>query len=566
MQRNAIMKKNAGFTPNHYQPPYPLDQFISKGIPEGENLEMDVLFVGAGPASLAGAIRLSQLYKDQKQIAIIEKAGRLGGHSLSGAVINPIAFHKLFPNMNIKDSPLRLPIQSEKMYFLTKKNQYRIPAPPTMKNKGFYTASLCETVRWLGQKAETAGIHIFPNTPGYKLIVEKDKVIGIQTTAGGLNRNSEKTSKYQAPINILAKNIFLADGVRGNLSQAWLKWKNISSFYPQNYALGVKEIWKVKQSPKEIFHTVGWPLEGFGGSFLYPLSQEHIAIGLVGSMGSKNVHWNLNEKFQIMKEHPFFQKILKEGECLEWGAKAIPEGGFYSIPHQILDDSVCLLGDAAGLVNVPALKGVHYAMLSGILSAEYLFNKTPNTASFSMLSPTNKPDQTFEDILKNHPLIGKQLYKVRNIMAFLQTNKFGWIKAGLSILSHGLFPRNLNPKKLLSDSEKPRFASSSTKQGTVSTTLKKQKKSSFRLSKADAVYLSGNKTRDDIPSHLFIRSDLPSEVMDFYTHFCPAGVYEKKDGKLIINAPNCVDCKATDVLGPWWSPREGGSGPDYNLM
>ena len=333
-----------------------MDQFISKGIPEGENLEMDILFVGAGPASLAGAIRLNQLYKGQKQIAIIEKASRLGGHSLSGAVINPIAFHKLFPSMDIKDSPLRIPVQSEKMYFLTKKNHYRIPAPPTMKNKGFYTASLCEVVRWLGEKAETAGIHIFPNTPGHKLIVEKDKVIGVQTTASGLNRNSEKTSKYQAPINILAKNIFLAEGVRGNLSQAWLKWKNISSFYPQNYALGIKEVWKVKKSPKEIFHTVGWPLEGFGGSFLYPLSRENIALGLVGSMGSKNRHWNLNETFQIMKEHSFFQKILQGGECLEWGAKAIPEGGFYSIPQKISDDSIYLLGDAVGLVNVPSFK------------------------------------------------------------------------------------------------------------------------------------------------------------------------------------------------------------------
>ena len=554
------MKNNTDFAPSHYQSPYPLNQFISKGMPEGENLEMDVLFVGAGPASLAGAIRLSQLYKGQKQIAIIEKASRLGGHSLSGAVINPIAFQKLFPSMDIKDSPLRFPVQSEKMYFLTKKNHYRIPAPPTMKNKRFYTASLCEVVRWLGQKAETAGIHIFPNTPGHKLIVEKDKVIGVQTTASGLNRNSEKTSQYQAPINILAKNIFLAEGVRGNLSQAWLKWKNISSFYPQNYALGIKEIWKVKHPPKEIFHTVGWPLEGFGGSFLYPLSQEHIALGLVGSMGSKNAHWNLNEKFQLMKDHPFFQKILQGGECLEWGAKAIPEGGFYSIPQKISDDSVFLLGDAIGLVNVPALKGVHYAMLSGILSAEYLFSKTKNTASFSMLSPTDTTNQTFEDVLKNHPLIGKPLYRVRNIMAFLQTGRFGWIKAGLSILSCGVFPRSLNPKKLLSDSEKLRSVSSLTKDS------KKQKKSSLHLSKTDAVYLSGNKTRDDIPSHLTAPSDLPSEVTDFYTHFCPAGVYEKKDGKLIVNAPNCVDCKATDVLGPWWSPREGGSGPDYNLM
>ncbi len=534
---------SSSFIPKDYQK-YSLDQKIIQGCPSGEVLSFSVLFVGAGPASLAGAIRLKQLLPDL-QVGVIEKAGRLGGHSLSGAIINPIAFKKLFPQMTSKDWPFYQVVTSEKMYFLTEKSTYRIPAPPTMKNKGFFTASLCEVVRWLGKQAEELGVDIFPGTPAHKLIVEKDQVIGIQTTPSGLDRNGEKTPQYQEPVNILAENIFLADGVRGNLSQAWLKWKNISSYYPHQYSLGVKEVWKVKKPLKNVIHTVGYPLKGFGGSFLYPLSNNNISIGLVAGMDHPSNKWNLNKQFQKMKEHPLFKKILEGGECLEWGAKAIPEGGFYSIPDRLHEEGVFILGDAAGLVNVPSLKGIHYAMLSGISAVEFLAQKKQG-----------KTTASFENIIKKKSVVGKDLYKVRNVVRVLQTENtiMGFIKAGLMVLSFGYFPGNLNPKKLLSDSWQKRFVDSSNKKQIVSD------------STADAVYLSGNKTRDDIPSHLDVSADLPEAVQDFYINFCPAGVYERKNGKFIVNAPNCVDCKATDVLGPRWNPREGGSGPDYSLM
>ena len=532
---------DSSFIPKDYQLKYSLDQKIIKGRPSVEVLNFDALFVGAGPASLAGAIRLKQLLPDL-QVGVIEKAGRLGGHSLSGSIINPLAFEKLFPQMTFKDWPFCQAVTSEKMYFLTKKNQYRIPAPPTMRNKGFFTASLCEVVRWLGKRAEESGVDIFPGTPAHKLIVEDDKVIGVQTTPSGLDRNEEKTPQYQEPVNILAENIFLADGVRGNLSRAWLKWKNISSYYPDQYSLGIKEVWRVQKLPKNVIHTVGYPLKGFGGSFLYPLSNNNISIGLVAGMDHPSNRWNLNKQFQEMQQHSLFKKILEGGECLEWGAKVIPEGGFYSIPDRLHEDGVFILGDAAGLVNVPSLKGIHYAMLSGISSAEFLVQKKQGSTTVS-----------FEDIIKKQSVIGKDLYKVRNVVRTLQVeNKImGFIKAGLMILSFGYFPGNLNPKKLLKDNQKKRFVS---------------KERNVSDAKADAVYLSGNKTRDDIPSHLDVSEHLPESVQDFYINFCPAGVYERKDGKFIVNAPNCVDCKATDVLGPWWNPREGGSGPDYSLM
>ena len=335
------------FIPKDYQK-YSLDQKIIQGRPSGEVLSFSALFVGAGPASLAGAIRFKQLLPDL-QVGVIEKAGRLGGHSLSGAIINPIAFKKLFPQMTSKDWPFYQTVTNEKMYFLKKEGTYRIPAPPTMKNKGFFTASLCEVVRWLGKQAEELGVDVFPGTPAHKLIVEKDRVIGIQTTPSGLDRNGEKTAQYQEPVNILAENIFLADGVRGNLSQAWFKWKNISSHYPDQYSLGIKEVWKIKKPLKSVIHTVGYPLKGFGGSFLYPLSNNNISIGLVAGMDQPSNRWNLNKQFQQMKQHSLFQKILEGGECLEWGAKAIPEGGFYSIPERLHEEGVFILGGCGGI-------------------------------------------------------------------------------------------------------------------------------------------------------------------------------------------------------------------------
>lgn len=529
-------KKLSSFIPKDFQKS-PSKNIIAPD-PTKEKLEFDALFVGAGPASLAGAIRLAQLSEKKLQIAVLEKASKLGGHSLSGAIVNPIAFKRLFPDLKMNEAPFRLPVQKEKMYALTQKKFYRIPSPPTMQNKGFYTASLCEVVRWLGQKAEELGIHIFPSTAANKLIVDNNRAVGVQTQESGLDKNKERTSQYQPAVNIFAESIFLGDGARGNLSQSWLRWKNISSHYPEHYVLGVKEVWKVKKAPVEVFHTVGWPLENFGGSFLYPLSKNLVSLGLCGSLHYTKSNWNLNSSFQQMKTHPLFANILKEGECLEWGAKIIPEGGFHSIPQTLSDDHVFLIGDSAQLVNVPSLKGIHYGMLSGLEAVESFFKKEP-------LSYTKK--------IKKHKLIGQELYKVRNVVQILQTeNKWiGFLKAGLSILSKGLL--NFKIKKLQTDSE-------------VKRTVISEDTSSQNLSKQDAVYLSGNKTRDDIPVHLKSLHHLPSEVIHFYKNFCPAGVYEEKDGQMTINAPNCVDCKATDVLGPRWSPREGGSGPQYDLM
>ena len=531
--------------------------------PADSLMDMDVLFVGGGPAGLSGAIHLKQLCQKEFpdiQIGVIEKASRIGGHSLSGAVINPVAFKQLFPNTKESDFPFRQKVKKEKLFYLTSKGKYPLPLPPTMKNKNFYTASLCEVLRWMGGKAESMDISIFTSFTANELLVKNNSIKGISTFPAGLNKDGSPSSNYQEPIFIRSKLTILTDGSRGHLSQAWMKWKKISSKYPQTYALGVKEIWEVPSESlsginQEIWHTMGWPLSTncFGGSWMYPLGENLLSLGLVAGLDSPLQNLDIHFKLQQLKNHPLFTQLLKQGKCVEWGAKTIPEGGYYSIPNQLHDHGLLIAGDAAGMVNVPALKGIHYAMTAGLLSAETAFSAL-KAKDFS-----KNILKTYDEKIRKKSCIGKELYPVRNVRQAFDNNIFsGLIKSGLMFLTKGLFPKD-HKKKIILDAERLR--------------TKRENYSSYNegikikpINKTEAVYLSGNKTRDDIPPHLKTKEHLPEEIQDFYTHLCPAGVYEKKDGKLIINAPNCVDCKATDVLGPRWTPKEGGTGPNYTRM
>jgi electron-transferring-flavoprotein dehydrogenase len=315
------------------------------------------------------------------------------------------------------------------------------------------------------------------------------------------------------------------------------------------YALGVKEIWKVKKAPEYITHTLGWPLpkDAFGGSFMYPMADDQLAVGLVVGLDYKNANLDTHRLLQHMKQHPFFKQYLDGGQCIEWGAKTIPEGGFHALPSSFTGDGLMMTGDAVGLVNVPALKGIHYAMLSGIYAARSIFQalKNGDTSKNSLA--------TYDQALKESE-IWSDLKGVRNMRhAFKDGFYVGGIKAALMTVTGGAFPGDgdhaeedaAEPK----DFSQPNFPTEK-----------------VGLSKVDAVYMSANKTRDDIPSHLTVGKDITPEMADFYAAMCPAGVYERQGDKLVVNAPNCVDCKATDVLGPRWQPREGGSGPDYKQM
>src|SRR5437867_1747542 len=289
------MAEGAGFLPAHYQPPLPIDRLIIKeGAPgAGDRMELDVLIVGAGPAGLACAIELAHLAQRDRtdvNIGVLEKAEALGEHSLSGAVVNPRAFRELFPDLKDADFPLRGPVQRERVALLTDRRAFTLPTPPTMRNAGNYVASLCEIVRWLGERAAALGVNVFTGFPAASLLVDGRRVAGVRTAATGLDRAGQPLANYMAPNDLVAKVTALAEGTRGMLAQAWLERERVPSENPQIFALGVKEIWETKRPLDAIIHTLGWPLptDAFGGSFMYPLAPNLVALGLVVGLDSRD--------------------------------------------------------------------------------------------------------------------------------------------------------------------------------------------------------------------------------------------------------------------------------------
>jgi electron-transferring-flavoprotein dehydrogenase len=524
---------------------------ICPDAPDAEAIELDVLIIGAGPAGLACAIQLAKT-APELAIGILEKAGALGEHSLSGAVVNPVALRALFPDKPDQDFPFRQRVEREAVYFMTASGSIRIPTPPTMKNHGNYTASLCELVRWLGEQAESLGVNLFPGFPAESLLVAGQRVIGVRTVTGGLDRDGNPTDVVQDPTDLVAKVVVLAEGTRGPLAQAWRDWQGVGSDNPQIFALGVKEVWEVQRPLDRVIHTLGWPLpsDAFGGSWYYPMGPGQLSIGLVVGLDYHDAGLDVHESLQRMKLHPLFRELLDGGKLLEWGAKTIPEGGYHAIPERLSGDGMVMIGDTAGFVDVPSLKGIHYAMESGMLAAAAIADalRSSGTADASQLA-------AYDRAVRQSRIVA-DLRVTRNMRLAFKHGLFGGaLRAGLMTLSHGAFPggRIAMP----SDAEAPRIAHPAPPfmPDNVRT-----------FSKVDAVFKSGNGTRDTIPSHLIIGQDITGEVADFYAHLCPAGVYERHGDSLRVNPPNCVDCKATDVLGPRWTPREGGSGPKYRLM
>jgi electron-transferring-flavoprotein dehydrogenase len=547
--------------PSRHQASLPLEQLVLTEPPDAEAVPMDVLFVGGGPAGLAGAIELAKLIKADNeaggplgdvQIGILEKAGALGEHSLSGAAVNPIAMRALFPELQDKDFPFRAPVAGERVHFLTKSRAIRIPTPPTMQNHGMYIASLCEIVRWLGEKAESLGVNIFTGFPAASLLTEGNRVTGVRTTPTGLARSGDPGSSFSPPTDITAQITVLAEGTRGTLSQAYLEWQKIGSDNPQIFALGVKEIWETLKPLDSIVHTLGWPLprDVFGGSFMYPLSRNLIAVGLVAGLDYKRTTDDVHEMLQRMKLHPFFRDLLESGEMVEWGAKTIPEGGYYALPKRRHGDGLMIVGDSAGYVEVASLKGIHYAMQSGMFAARAAFDalKRKDTSAASLKEYDAMVDGSF---------IAKDLYRRRNMrLAFQESNFYvAGMKASLMTVSRGALPGGMIHSHR--DADVPRL-------DVPPEPFVSDGKLTF--SKLDAVFKSGNATRDDIPSHLIVGPDVTPAVAELYVHMCPAGVYERDGERLVVSPANCIDCKATDVLGPKWTPREGGSGPKYRLM
>lgn len=559
--------------PASAQPPLPRARFIVEEDPGPEAVPLDVLFVGGGPAGLAGAIRLAQLAaRDREEggpladleIGVLEKSGELGEHCLSGAVVNPEAFRTLFPDLDEAEFPLRGRVAGDRVLLLTQRGRIRLPTPPSMRNHGHHVASICEIVRWLGARAEELGVNVFTGFPADALLMRGGQVVGVRTTPAGLDREGNPAGGYMPATDLSARVTVLAEGTRGPLSLAWLEREGVGSANPQIFALGVKELWEVAHPPDAVTHTMGWPLprDAFGGSFIYPMGGNLVSLGLVVGLDAPYVDLDVHALLQRFKQHPFVRGILDSGELVEWGAKTIPEGGYHAIPDRLSGDGLLIAGDAAGLVDVASLKGIHYAMRSGVLAADAIGRALSDGREESDGIEGAVPAARLAsyDAALRESLAQDPLYRNRNQRLAFKSGFFaGGLKAGLMQATGGTLPGARIPSE--PDAAGPRHKRLG---------LDSAYDSEHAVAKVDAVFRSGNATRDDIPSHLLpgpaAGAEVSPEMAEIYASLCPAGVYERDGDRLVVNAPNCIDCKATDVLGPRWTPREGGSGPAYKRM
>jgi electron-transferring-flavoprotein dehydrogenase len=556
--------------PADFPPPFdPREAVAAPSDPLEERIDVGVLIVGAGPAGLACAIRLGQLLEESPEtaerlgevpVAVLEKGKGVGAHLVSGAVVNPRGLRRLFRGrgFDVEDVPNYGRVDHETVYYLTSRSALRIPAPPTMRNDGNLVTSLSELSRWLAEKAEAGGAMILPETAGEKLLVEGARVVGVRTGDKGRGRDGEPLGNFEPGADVTGRVTVLAEGTQGHLTGIALDRFGLSGENPQVWALGVKEVWKVAKPLDRVIHTMGWPLRGgrkyreFGGSFIYPMGEDMVTVGMVVGLDYRDAELSVHDLLQELKTHKLVRGILDGGERIGWGAKTIPEGGFLAFPNRFHAPGLLLCGDGVGLVNVPALKGIHYAIESGRLAAEAAFaslqkGRTPWTPG-ALASYDESLRRTY---------VWNDLERVRNMRpAFGSGFVLGGAIAGAATASFGkLPPRDLHTEHdaahdLIQTDRSKRYPAPDGK---------------LTFDKLSSVYLSGNKTRDDAPNHIRLQTEVPEEVALMWERMCPAQVYEAKDGGVEVTASNCVQCGAITAKGGRLTPPEGGSGPEYKL-
>ncbi len=558
--------------PSEFPPPFRSDEFVvAPGEPE---IEVGVLVVGAGPAGLACAIRLGQLIEEAPElaerlgevpVAVLEKGKQPGSHLLSGAVVNPRSLRGLFKDrVPTRELPFFGRVEHESVYYLTPKRALRIPAPPTMRNHGNYVASLSQLGRWLAGQAEDAGAVILPETAGEKLLVDHGRVRGVLTGDKGRGRKGEELPNFEPGSEVQAKVTVLAEGTQGHLTGIALDRFALQGESPQVWALGVKEVWKVGKPLGRVIHTMGWPLRNgakyreFGGSFIYPMGDDMLTIGMVVGLDYRDVELSVHDVLQELKTHPLVRKLLDGGERVAWGAKTIPEGGFLSLPKRLHAPGLLIAGDGAGLVNVPALKGIHYAVESGRLAAEAAFAALQRGESPGRRGALAGYDEALEE-----SFVWRDLRQVRNMRpAFGRGFWLGGAMAGAMTASRGAFPHG--DAELEPDAEQELIRTDRAKRYPAPD-------GKLTFDKLSSVFLSGNQTRDDAPNHLRVRDRVPPEVAELWARMCPAAVYEVGDDagdgdvELAVTPSNCVQCGAISAKGGRLTPPEGGSGPEYKL-
>jgi electron-transferring-flavoprotein dehydrogenase len=559
--------------PSDYPAPWSATEAVQQPTDSvDERIDVGFLIVGAGPAGLAAAIRLGQLVEEHPDVAerlgdvpvaVLEKGKAPGSHLLSGAVVNPRGLQRLFKDRKrIDEMPFYGPVEGESVLFLTKRRAVRIPTPPTMVNHRNYVASLSQLGRFLGEEAEALGATILPETSAEKLLVDGGRVVGVRTGDRGRGRSGEELGNFEPGSDIAARVTILAEGTQGHLTGAALDRFGLRGDDPQVWALGVKEVWKVAKPLREVVHTMGWPLRAgrryreFGGSFIYPMGDDMVTIGLVVGLDYRDAELSVHDLLQELKLHPRVRKILEGGERVQWGAKTIPEGGFVALPKKLHAPGLLLCGDGVGFVNVPALKGIHYAIESGRLAAEAAWRTLERGAS-------SRDALASYDASVRESFIWSDLREVRNMrQAFGRGFYLGGALAGAMTATKGKFPpgnarteRDAEQSLISTD----RAASYPAADGKLT------------FDKLSSVFASGNRTRDDQPNHIRVQTKVPRELAELWTRMCPAQVYEvgeaDGDGTVEVKlAPsNCVQCGAITAKGGRLTPPEGGSGPEYTL-
>jgi electron-transferring-flavoprotein dehydrogenase len=556
-----------------YPAPYQAVEFIAEpSDPPDERIEVGVLVVGAGPAGLACAIRFGQLLESHPEVAeglgevplaVIEKGKQPGSHLLSGAVVNPRSLKTLFGDrVSLDDIPSYGPVPAEAVYILTRQSALKIPTPPPMRNHGNIIMSLSRLGRWMAERAEEGGAMILPETAAYKLLVTDGRVTGIRTGDKGLTEGGGKLAKFEPGSDMVARVTVLAEGTQGHLTSAALDNFGLQGASPQTWEIGVKEVWRVPKRLDRLIHTMGWPLRPesryreFGGSFIYPMGEDMVSIGMVVGLDYRDAGLSAHDLLQELKTHPKVQPILEGGERIEWGAKTIPSGGFHALPKALHAPGVLLCGDGVGMVNVPRLKGIHYAIESGRLAAE---------AAFAAVSGPGDPDAalaSYDSAIKSG-FVWQDLHEVRDMRQVFGRGFFlgGALASAMTVTKGKL---SLGRMDAESDDSQPLISSDRA-------ASYPQPDGKLTFDKLSSVFCAGNKTRDDQPSHIRIQRAVDPEVAKMWESLCPAQVYTVgetgPDGLATVEvAPsNCVQCGAITAKGGRLTPPEGGSGPEYTL-
>ncbi|MBW2028658.1 MAG: electron transfer flavoprotein-ubiquinone oxidoreductase [Deltaproteobacteria bacterium] len=560
-------------------------------------MEVDVLFVGGGVASLSGALHLSNLIKEHNEriekggegkkleeamIAVLEKGAYVGAHGISGAVINPGPLKELVPDFLEKGAPMEGEVRKEGIYLLTKKGKIKSPmTPPFLNNYGNYVISLSRFTEWLGERVEEKGVDIFPGFAGTEVIYDGERVIGVRTGDKGIDPEGQKKANFEPGIDLHAKVTVFGEGSRGSLTKTVINRLGLDrGKNPQNFVVGVKEVWEVPEGriePGEVIHTVGYPHDNrtYGGGFIYGMRDNHVSIGLLTGLDYEDPYLDPHREFQRFKEHPLVRELLKDGKLVQYGAKTAPVGGYFSVPRLSFEGGL-IIGDSGSLFISQKLKGVHSAMKSGMLAARTIFEgllKEDFSASHL---------ESYEKALFQSD-VGKELYRSRNFHQLFQKGLWSAVFwGGIQWLLGG----RILKARLESRPDFTHLKRVADYYGTNSPTEEQRREMKFdgklTFDKETDVYYSGSTHEEQQPAHLKI-SDLDicytrcrEEFQNPCQRFCPANVYEvetdEETGKpnMKLNFSNCVHCKTCDVMDPYevitWVPPEGGGGPKYTMM